>query len=140
MLEIRNLTLRYGERVAIDDLTLTLGADEILTLVGPTGCGKTTTLRVVAGLETPSAGEVRIGDLRIDRDHPVPPERRRTGLVFQDFALFPHLSVERNIGFRLRDRSAVDHWLRLLGLEDWRHAMPATLSGGQKQRACRRCG
>jgi len=140
MLEIRNLTLRFGDRVAIDDLSLALGADEVLTLVGPTGCGKTTTLRVVAGLETPSAGEVRIGDLRIDRDHPVPPERRRTGLVFQDFALFPHLNVERNIGFRLRDRSAVDRWLRLLGLEDWRHAMPATLSGGQKQRvALARC-
>ena len=140
MLEIRNLSLRYGDRLAIDDLSLTLGADEILTLVGPTGCGKTTTLRVVAGLETPSAGEIRIGDLRIDRDHAVPPERRRTGLVFQDFALFPHLSVERNIGFRLRDGRAVDHWLRLLGLEDHRHAMPATLSGGQKQRvALARC-
>jgi iron(III) transport system ATP-binding protein len=140
MLEIRNLRLYFDERVAIDDLSLTLGMDEILTLVGPTGCGKTSMLRLVAGLETLSAGEIRIGTLCIDRDHPVPPERRRTGLVFQDFALFPHLSVERNIGFRLRDRSAVDHWLRLLGLEDKRRAMPATLSGGQKQRvALARC-
>jgi len=140
MLEIRNLSVRYGERVAVDDLSLALGADEILTLVGPTGCGKTTILRVVAGLEAPGAGEIRIGSLRVDRDHPVAPERRRTGLVFQDFALFPHLDVEGNIGFRLRDRRPVDHWLRLLGLEDQRHAMPATLSGGQKQRvALARC-
>jgi len=134
MLEIRNLFVTYRDEPAVRDLSLTLGEGEILTLVGPTGCGKTTTLRAVAGLEHPSAGEIRIGDLRIDKDRFVPPEKRRTGLVFQDFALFPHMTVEQNVAFRLKDREPVDHWLRLLGLEGHRHAMPDTLSGGQKQR------
>ena len=134
MLEIRNLCVRYRDRVAVRDFDLTLGEGEIVTLVGPTGCGKSSVLRAVAGLEKPDAGEIRIGDLRIDREHFVPPEKRGCGLVFQDFALFPHLTVEQNIAFRVRDRSRVDHWIERLGLEDYRDAMPAMLSGGQKQR------
>jgi len=134
MLDIRNLSIRYQGATAVDNLDLTLGEQEILTLVGPTGCGKTSVLRAVAGLIQPSAGEIRIGDLVIDAKRVVPPEKRSVGLVFQDFALFPHLSVEDNIGFRLRDRAPANRWIDQLGLETHRRAMPDTLSGGQKQR------
>lgn len=134
MLDIRNLTVRYGREVAVRDFDLTLEDGEIVTLVGPTGCGKTSVLRAVAGLEPPADGEIRIGSLRIDRHRPVPPEKRRTGLVFQDFALFPHLTVEQNVAFRLKDTQAADYWLRRLGLDAYRQVMPETLSGGQKQR------
>lgn len=134
MLELRNLSIHYDKNCVVDNLDLTLGDDEILTLVGPTGCGKTSVLRAVAGLIQPSAGEIRIGELTIDARRAVAPEKRRVGLVFQDFALFPHLSVEDNIGFRLRDRAPADRWLNQLGLEALRHKMPDTLSGGQKQR------
>ncbi len=133
-LEIRNLRVCYGAHVAVDGVSLSLGADEILTLVGPTGCGKSTLLRTVAGLERPSGGSIQAPSWRVEPGRHVPPERRGTGLVFQDFALFPHLSVAANVGFRVRERSMVDHWLALLGLESHRDALPGTLSGGQKQR------
>jgi iron(III) transport system ATP-binding protein len=134
MLSIDHLWVRYRGVPAVRDLNLTLAPGEIVTLVGPTGCGKTTTLRVVAGLESPSEGRLTIGDRTIEASRPVPPEKRRVGLVFQDFALFPHLTVEQNIGFRLRDRGPVEHWLERLGLTPYRRALPETLSGGQKQR------
>ncbi len=134
MLDVRNLAVRYGNHAAVEDFSLSLADGEIATLVGPTGCGKSSVLRAVAGLEPPAAGEIIIDGMKIDRQHPVPPEKRRTGLVFQDFALFPHLTVEQNVGFRVRDRAHVEHWIARLGLEEHRHAMPATLSGGQKQR------
>lgn len=133
-LEIRNLRVCYGAHVAVDGVSLSLGADEILTLVGPTGCGKSTLLRTVAGLERPSGGSIQAPSWRVEPGRHVPPERRGTGLVFQDFALFPHLSVAANVGFRVRERCVVDHWLALLGLEGHRDALPGTLSGGQKQR------
>jgi len=135
MLEIRNLNVTYGDEVAVRDLSLTLADGEIVTLVGPTGCGKTTTLRVAAGLERPTSGEVRLGGRLVSGSGTfVPPEQRRTGLVFQDFALFPHLTVAQNVGFRLHKSEPVDHWLRWLGLEEQRDAYPGNLSGGQKQR------
>jgi iron(III) transport system ATP-binding protein len=134
MLRIHDLCVRYGNRVAVQGFSLSLAAGEIVTLVGPTGCGKSSVLRAVAGLEPVSAGEIDIDGLHIDRRHPVPPEKRRTGLVFQDFALFPHLTVEQNVGFRVRDRAQVDRWIAKLGLDGHRRAMPGTLSGGQAQR------
>lgn len=134
MLAIHDLTVRYGDRVAVENFDLALESCEIVTLVGPTGCGKSSVLRAVAGLERPASGEILIGEQRIDRDHPVPPEKRRTGLVFQDFALFPHLTVAQNIGFRVRDPALADAWIARLGLDAHRDAMPGTLSGGQKQR------
>jgi iron(III) transport system ATP-binding protein len=135
MLEIRKLNVTYGDEVAVRDLSLTLADGEIVTLVGPTGCGKTTTLRVAAGLERPTSGEVRLGGRLVSGSGTfVPPEQRRTGLVFQDFALFPHLTVAQNVGFRLHKSEPVDHWLRWLGLEEQRDAYPGNLSGGQKQR------
>ena len=134
MLSIRDLTVRYGDRVAVEHFDLALDDGEIVTLVGPTGCGKSSVLRAVAGFEPPASGHIVIGDLEIDRDHLVPPEKRRTGLVFQDFALFPHMTVAENIGFKVEDKNLVGHWIDRLGLADHRDAMPATLSGGQKQR------
>ncbi len=134
MLEIRNLTVRYDDRIAVEHFDLALGDGEIVTLVGPTGCGKSSVLRAVAGFEQPATGAIVIGDLEIDPNHPVPPEKRRTGLVFQDFALFPHMTVAENIGFKVEDKKLVEHWIDRLGLSGHREAMPATLSGGQKQR------
>jgi iron(III) transport system ATP-binding protein len=134
MLETHDLTVRYADDTAVDKLNLSLSEREIVTLVGPTGCGKTSVLRAIAGLVAPAAGRIRIGSQWIDRNRLVPPEKRGTGLVFQDFALFPHMSVEENVAFRVRDRARVASWLAALGLESHRHAQPETLSGGQKQR------
>jgi len=126
--------VRYGDEVAVKDLDLELMEGEILTLVGPTGCGKTTTLRVAAGLDRPDSGEVRIDGRTVAGERFVPPDERNVGLVFQDFALFPHLTVEENVGFRVDDDRPVHRWLRLLDIEEQRGKMPETLSGGQKQR------
>ncbi|MDT8449682.1 MAG: ABC transporter ATP-binding protein, partial [Wenzhouxiangellaceae bacterium] len=135
---ITDLEVRYRtgaeERVAVSGFSLALERGEVVTLVGPTGCGKSSVLRAVAGLERPAAGSIEFDGLVIDRDRFVPPEKRRCGLVFQDFALFPHLSVAQNIGFRVRDPARVEEWIDRLELGAHRDAMPATLSGGQKQR------
>jgi len=134
MLEVRDLCVHYGQHLVVDHLNLTLQEGEVLMLVGPTGCGKTTILHALAGLVPISDGQITLGPWQIDRHHPVPPEKRQVGMVFQDFALFPHLSVEQNIGFRLRDTAPVEHWLDMLGLAPYRHVRPGRLSGGQKQR------
>lgn len=134
MLALKNLSVAYDDKVVVHDISFELGEGEILSLVGPTGCGKSTVLRTVAGLEPPYAGEIIIGEQRISRKNLVPPEKRRTGLVFQDFALFPHLNVEQNIGFKLKNPQAADRWIDMLGLSAFREARPQTLSGGQKQR------
>ena len=134
MLEVRALQVAYGETPVVRGVDLTMGADEIVALVGPTGCGKTTFLRAVAGLVPLTAGSVSLGAWTATVDAPVPPERRGLGMVFQDFALFPHLSVEANVAFRVRDVAQVDRWLSILGLDGLRSAKPDRLSGGQKQR------
>lgn len=134
MLEIHDLCVRYDRTTAVQGFNLTLGAGEIVTLVGPTGCGKTSVLRTVAGLVAPAAGRIQLGKWTIDPGHDVPPEKRNVGLVFQDFALFPHYDVYRNITFRCRNRALAEHWMERMGLGEFRHALPATLSGGQKQR------
>jgi iron(III) transport system ATP-binding protein len=134
MLSVRQLCVDYGDTRIISNLDLDLGRDEILMLVGPTGCGKTTILQAIAGLVPISAGTIALNDWQASAAKPVPPEKRGVGMVFQDFALFPHLSVEENVCFRLTGREPADHWLALLGLEDLRDASPDRLSGGQKQR------
>jgi len=134
MLEIRNLHIRYGAFPAVRGLTLEVGPGEIMALVGPTGCGKSSVLRCVAGLLRPDQGEIAIGGRLVTGRPFVPPEKRRTGLVFQDFALFPHLDVERNVGFRVKDQGEAERWIAALGLASVRKALPETLSGGQKQR------
>ncbi|WP_237063849.1 MULTISPECIES: ABC transporter ATP-binding protein [Microbulbifer] len=134
MLKVSNLSVNYGSTRVVDNLDLALADDEVLMLVGPTGCGKTTILQALAGLVPISGGEIQLGHWRSTPSKAVPPEKRNVGMVFQDFALFPHLTVEQNVCFRLRDTAKADHWLQLLGLDDFRHARPNRLSGGQKQR------
>src|SRR5699024_760840 len=134
MLEVHDLTVRYGDTVAVRAFKLTLGNAEIVTLVGPTGCGKTSILRAIAGLLPPAQGCIRLGCHEITPKRDVPPEKRNVGLVFQDFALFPHYNVEQNINFRCTNKALADRWIDYLGLTGLRRAMPETLSGGQKQR------
>ncbi|MFK7831216.1 MAG: ABC transporter ATP-binding protein [Congregibacter sp.] len=134
MLRVKNLCVDYGAKRVVNGLDLALGADEVLTLVGPTGCGKTTILQALAGLVPIAAGEVALGDWTATTTRAVPPEKRGIGMVFQDFALFPHLTVQENVSFRLRDSAPAEHWLQLMGLEAFRDVKPGSLSGGQKQR------
>lgn len=125
---------------AVSDLGLTVERGEILCLLGPSGCGKTTLLRLLAGFERPDAGEVRLaGELVASPTRSVPPERRRIGFVFQDFALFPHLNVTDNVAFGLRGtraqrRARAADVLDLVGLSVFAARMPHQLSGGQQQR------
>ncbi|MEL7155603.1 MAG: ABC transporter ATP-binding protein [Actinomycetota bacterium] len=138
-LRIDGLFHRYGNGPEVlADVALELAAGESLALLGPSGCGKTTLLRSVAGLERPTAGIISIdGDTLVGPGTWTAPEKRRVGMVFQDWALFPHLNVARNIGYGLGrdDRSArVDDALAMVGLEGLGDRMPSTLSGGQQQR------
>jgi iron(III) transport system ATP-binding protein len=137
---LHGLTRRYGAVAAVDGLDLEVLSGEMLTVLGPSGCGKTTMLRLIAGLETPDAGVVEIGGRRVAGSGvAVPPERRRVGMVFQDFALFPHLSVHDNVGYGLRrdpDREVrVRELLELIDLADAGGRRPHQLSGGMQQRA-----
>ena len=144
LLELRRVGKRFGadRPPAVDELTLSLEAGRILALLGPSGCGKTTTLRLIAGFEAPDAGEIAIGGRVVARagDGGVPPEERGVGVVFQDYALFPHLSVEANVAFgvsrlpRPQRRARVRGMLELVGLEDLASRYPHELSGGQQQR------
>ncbi len=137
VLELEGVTKSYGDDVAVDDLSLAVEEGEFMTLLGPSGCGKTTTLRIVAGLEQPDSGEVRIAGSSVSgAGSAVDPEDRDVGLVFQEFALFPHMSVEDNVAFGLEDgdNGRVEEMLELVGLEGHRDKNPENLSGGQRQR------
>ena len=141
MLELSGLTQTFGAETAVEEFSLTVNRGELLTLLGPSGCGKTTTLRMIAGLEEPTRGSVTIGDDTVAGDGRfVPPEERDVGLVFQDFALFPHLTVAENITFGIDDWSAdgqeqrLQELLELVDLADHREKYPEALSGGQQQR------
>lgn len=134
MLKVSNLSVNYGETRVVDRLNLTLGDDEILMLIGPTGCGKTTILQALAGLVPITEGEISVSNWTATPQKNVVPEKRNVGMVFQDFALFPHLTVEQNVCFRLKDTQSADYWIQLLGLDAYRNAKPGRLSGGQKQR------
>ena len=129
----------YGADPVLHDVAVGIAAGESLALLGPSGCGKTTLLRVIAGLERPLRGTVTIGDTIVaGSDHWTPPEQRRVGMVFQDWALFPHLSVEENVAYGLpraeRKGNRVSEALKMVGLKDLGDRMPETLSGGQQQR------
>jgi iron(III) transport system ATP-binding protein len=141
VLELDGVTKRYDDETAVDDLSLSVRRGELLTLVGPSGCGKTTTLRLLAGLERPTAGTIAItGDVVADDRTAQPPEQRDVGIVFQDFALFPHLTVAENVAFGLTDadegerRERVDELLELVNLPEYHDRTPEELSGGEQQR------
>jgi iron(III) transport system ATP-binding protein len=144
VLELEGVSKAYGGERVIRDLSLSVRQGEILTLLGPSGCGKTTTLRLIAGLERPDAGVVRLNGDPVaaggEDGFSTPPEERGVGVVFQNFALFPHLTAAENVAFGLREwpddeRAArVDDLLELVGLTAQRDSYPEELSGGQKQR------
>ena len=139
LLEIRNVTRRFGPLVAVDDVSLSVEAGEFFTLLGPSGCGKTTLLRMIAGFDLPDSGALLLDGADMAD---TPPERRPIHTVFQSYALFPHMSVAQNIAFplrmvRLEDEAIaakVKEALALVHLEDKGERLPHELSGGQKQR------
>jgi spermidine/putrescine transport system ATP-binding protein len=137
--ELRGVTKRFDDVVAVDSLSLPIARGEFFTLLGPSGCGKTTTLRVIAGFEEPTEGSVLIDG---DDVAGLPPHKRPTNTVFQSYALFPHLSVEENVAFGLKRKGVrkaeierrVDGELRRVGLSREARRRPSQLSGGQQQR------
>ena len=141
-LALQGVTRRFGDLVVVDELDLEVATGSLTALLGPSGCGKTTTLRLVAGLDVPDAGRIVVhGTTVAGPDTFLPPERRRIGLVFQDHALFPHLSVVDNIAFGLDHleasarRARCMEMLELVGLDTTQGArLPSQLSGGQQQR------
>lgn len=136
---LEGVTKRFGDTVAVDDLDLVVDDEEFLVLLGPSGCGKSTALRMIAGLEDPSAGTISIADRVVNE---VEPKDRDIAMVFQSYALYPHMTVRANIEFPLRSRHVptanrpqlVDDAARILGLRDLMDRKPAQLSGGQRQR------
>ncbi len=137
--EIDGVTKRFGEVVAVDDVTLTINDGEFFALLGPSGCGKTTTLRMIAGLDLPSEGSLRIFGEEVGM---APPDRRPVNTVFQAYALFPHMTVRQNIEFGLRMRRVnkteraerVKQAIAMVRLAGMEERSPAQLSGGQQQR------
>jgi iron(III) transport system ATP-binding protein len=141
LLALHDVTHAYGAQPVVSALSMHLLAGQIGCLLGASGCGKTTVLRLIAGFETPTRGEIRLqGQIVARPGASVPPERRRVGMVFQDYALFPHLDVGANIAFGLQELPAtsrqarVDELLSLVGLQGRGHRFPHELSGGQQQR------
>jgi ABC-type Fe3+/spermidine/putrescine transport system ATPase subunit len=138
-LRLENLTKRFGNLVAVDQVNLEIEEGEFICFLGPSGCGKTTVLRMITGFETVTEGNV-IFDGKVIND--LIPQKREFGIVFQSYALFPNMTVEDNIAFGLKVRKMprkamserVDQMLDLIGLRDWRNLYPAQLSGGQQQR------
>jgi len=137
--ELKNLSKKYGKVTAVQNMDLIIPHNQFLVLVGPSGCGKSTTLRMIAGLEEITGGEIFINDERVnDKD----PKDRNVSMVFQNYALYPHMSVEENLGFSLKIAKVkseeiekrVNEAVNILSLEDLRSRKPSQLSGGQRQR------
>ena len=139
-LDVLNLTRAFAGRTVVNDVSLQIAAGQITCLLGPSGCGKSTTLRMIAGVEKLDSGTVSIdGIIMADRARNVPPEKRSVGLMFQDFALFPHLTVAQNVAFGLTGASAeksrrVDNLLEKVTLTGFGDKHPHQLSGGEQQR------
>lgn len=139
VLELKNVTKKYGEFVAVEGVCLEIEEGKILSLLGPSGCGKSTTLRMIAGFTTPNSGTVAIAGENVDH---LKPYERNVGLLFQDYALFPHMTVEQNVAYGLRYRgtpkpmipSRVQQMLSLVRMLGMEARYPSQLSGGQQQR------
>ncbi|MFI5938158.1 ABC transporter ATP-binding protein [Actinoplanes sp. NPDC051494] len=137
--EFAGVTQKFGDFTAVDDIDLTIAEGKLTTLLGPSGCGKTTSLRMLAGYSAPTAGTIRIHGQDCTR---LPPEKRDLGMVFQSYALFPHMSVADNVGYGLKLRKVaraerqrrVEETLGLVGLAHLAASRPKKLSGGQQQR------
>jgi ABC-type Fe3+/spermidine/putrescine transport system ATPase subunit len=136
---LRNITKRFGRVTAVDDLSLDVPEGKFTTLLGPSGCGKTTTLRMIAGIYSPDGGDILIAGQRVND---LPPQKRNTAMVFQEYALFPHMNVYENICYGLKRRrepreeirDKVERMLEFLGLEQLARNAISQLSGGQQQR------
>ena len=144
-IKINNLTKKFGEVVAVNNVSLTIEPGAFLTLLGPSGCGKTTLLRCIAGLEEPDGGEIYIGDKLVfsyDKGISLPPGQRELGLVFQNYALWPHMKVDKNITFALEIQkmpkdemqARVKEALAEVQMEGYEDRYPREMSGGQQQR------
>lgn len=139
MIRLQGITKKYGNNLIIPKLDLTIYDGEFLTLLGPSGCGKTTLLRMIAGLDTPTTGKVFLDDEDVTNK---PPYKRDVNMVFQHYALFPHMTVEENIKFGLmmkkvpaeEQKERVAQVLYLTQLEEFRNRRPQQMSGGQQQR------
>src|SRR5438876_6603614 len=141
--ELRGLTKRYAELAVVDDVSLTIAHGALVCLLGPSGCGKTTTLRLIAGFVEPSAGEIRVGEQVVSSPaKTVPPERRNMSMIFQSYALWPHMTVAENVAYGLKlrkvDRETVARKLNAIlattHLGELAGRYPGELSGGQQQR------
>jgi ABC-type Fe3+/spermidine/putrescine transport system ATPase subunit len=142
--ELRNVTKHFASHRALDEVTLTVAARESVVVLGPSGCGKTTLLRVIAGLDVPDEGEIWLGNVQAagPRRSPVPPHRREIGFVFQDLALWPHLTVAGNLQFvldaskvpRVERSRRIDDALKLVRIDGFASRFPHELSGGEQQR------
>jgi iron(III) transport system ATP-binding protein len=140
-IDVAGVTKAFDGPDVLCDVSVSVAPGSMVALLGPSGCGKTTLLRTIAGLERPDAGAVTIGDVVVTdvaRGTFVPPEQRRVGMVFQDWALFPHMTVAKNVGYGLPRGAAsaarVEEALAMVGLDGLGHRLPSTLSGGQQQR------
>lgn len=140
-LELFNIHHTYDDVIAVQDLDITVKPGEVVCLLGPSGCGKTTALRIAAGLEVPQNGTVSLNGVEVVGDDTfLPPEERNVGLVFQDYALFPHLTISENIAFGIKNlaknkRTAlISEMLEEVGMSQYKNAYPHMLSGGQQQR------
>jgi iron(III) transport system ATP-binding protein len=141
---IKGLTKKYGDVAAVEGLDLEVKPGELVSLLGPSGCGKTTTLRLVAGFLTPEDGEIRVGDRCLSsKTRVIPPERRRMAMIFQSYALWPHMTVARNVAYGLRFKKGITkaererrvrEILKVVQLERFESRYPGELSGGQQQR------
>ncbi|CAN5297779.1 ABC transporter ATP-binding protein [soil metagenome] len=138
MIRLKGVTKRYGQVIAVDETSFCVERGEVVALLGPSGCGKTTLLRLIAGFERPDAGAIEVAGCEVSgRGSWAPPEKRRVGMVFQDYALFPHLTVAENIGFGLPRRARpgrVSELLSIVGLDALGARYPHQLSGGKQQR------
>lgn len=144
-IELINVTKKWGKFIAVNDLNMVIDDRSFITLLGPSGCGKTTTLRMIAGLETPTSGKIIIGDRVVfdsDKGINISPAKRNVGFLFQNYALWPHMTVYKNIAFGLENlkwkkdqiQKRVQEVMQMLKIEQYKDRYPAELSGGQQQR------